>query len=136
VYRGKHNEFDRFQKTIMQLAKKDGYHLSFTDISGSDHWKLDRDWNGTNWGLGGQIISDVTRASVLMGEGVSEPRQMSGCTPWRKILPAKSVANKGMPFCWPCHKFQALYPEFACGHEHSTGMCCFQHPRMTVLTLL
>jgi hypothetical protein len=108
VYIDELDSSSQFRKAMKRLAKADGYELAFTYLSGSDHWDLDDDTSACS---GLSITSDVTRLSVLVQDGRTEPERLSGCSRWRKILPAKSVASKGNMFCWACWKFQMLCPE-------------------------
>jgi hypothetical protein len=53
-----------------------------------------------------------------MAEQAEAPKTMLGCSAWRKILPAKRIQNPGVVFCWPCRKFQLMYPDYAGDQEH------------------
>jgi hypothetical protein len=112
-YTGAYAKLEAFQKALIRGCRKDGYSVVFTELSGSDHYATRRGLRGPGRGSGGLITSDVTRPCVMLAGGRHEPAQLDGCSAWRKILPAKSVVNKGTVFCWPCRKFQTMCPEVA-----------------------
>jgi hypothetical protein len=94
-------------KRLVEVAREDGYEVSFTALGGSDHV---RPTSSMNWGYGtcDTVTSDVSRPSALLGSGGAGPKRLKACEEWRKILPVKSIANRGQTSCWPCHKFQML----------------------------
>jgi hypothetical protein len=111
VYRDDTDSLPRFRSTMIMLAKVDGYKLAFTGLNGSDHYTLNSGLGGLGLRCESSITSDVTRPSVLLQDGRTQPERLVGCGSWRKILPVESVVSKGRVHCWACWKFQMLCPE-------------------------
>lgn len=106
VYKGGDEKFWGFQNALVEEARKDGYALSFTEISGGDRWS----------GSGAiEVTSDLTRASALV-RGEREKVRLEGYGKWREILPKKIVEGESKGFYWPCWKFQGIASE-ASGDE-------------------
>jgi hypothetical protein len=60
-----------FQTVMVDKARSDGMELSFTTVSGADHYvdcRADGTLAGIDWGTGDFVTSDVTRASDLWRE--------------------------------------------------------------------
>jgi hypothetical protein len=115
IYRRDHTSTEKFQRQMVRLAAADRYHLSFTDLEGSDHFQLGEEVSG--WGDGNLVTSDVTRPSCFIRGARTKPVLLKGCGQWTKIPP---LIFKGRKWCWPCYKFQKICPEFSEQHI-STG---------------
>jgi hypothetical protein len=86
-----------FQRIMVQVAKDDGFELSFTALSGSDHYEniVERgSMDAVDWDTGDCVTSDITRPPILWQGPGKPPKELPGCSPWREILALRSTRKK------------------------------------------
>lgn len=118
AWSGRQNDVDVFIAHIQDLAEKDGFALSFTQIFGADHIRaLEAGERG--WGTGSAITSDISRPVGFMASGVGKPPRVdkAGWSEWRQTLPPTYVPEGKVPHCsqwpcWTCWKMGEVFPEY------------------------
>jgi hypothetical protein len=87
-YKGHRTKAAEYQATMTDEAKKDGFQLSFTALSGSDHWEACTEADSISWvhqGTGDLVTSDITRPSSLFVGLDCPPKRLHSCGSWRLV---------------------------------------------------